>query len=143
MVFQPASKFFGDVEVDAYGSPVRMAEPEKTIVDALDRPEYAGDIPEIAAMVQRGRGRLDWATIAGYALRFESQALLQRLGFLIDLLRLPVPAEVRDRLLGAIGRSTPYLGRPGSWGTGGDYNPIWRIVDNLPREALMAETEVQ
>ena len=36
--FGPAYKFFGAVEVDAYGSRVRMAEPEKAIVDALDRP---------------------------------------------------------------------------------------------------------
>ena len=38
LVLQPSAKFFGAAEVDAYGSRVWMAEPEKTIVDALDRP---------------------------------------------------------------------------------------------------------
>ena len=38
LVVQPAYQFFGAVEVDAYGSRVMMAEPEKAIVDALDRP---------------------------------------------------------------------------------------------------------
>jgi len=143
LVFQPPHKFFGAVEVDAYGSRVRMAEPEKAVVDALDRPEYAGDIPEVAGMLQRGRARLDWDKLAEYGLRFESQALIQRLGYLTDLLRLPVAEQARDLLVAGIGKSTPYLGRPGQWGTGGEYNATWRIVDNVPRQELLAEIEVR
>ena len=143
LVFQPPHKFFGAVEVDAYGSRVRMAEPEKAVVDALDRPEYAGDIPEVAGILQRGRARLDWDKLAEYGLRFESQALIQRLGYLTDLLRLPGAEQARDLLVAGIGKSTPYLGRPGQWGTGGEYNATWRIVDNVPRQELLAEIEVR
>jgi len=143
LVVQPAHKFFGAVEVDAYGSRVMMAEPEKTVVDALDRPEYAGDVPEIAAMLRRGRGQLDWNRLVEYARRVESQALVQRLGYLADLLPLPLEASVRDRLLAGVGKSTPYLGRTGHWGTGGDYDATWRVVDNLPRQELMAEIVVR
>jgi predicted transcriptional regulator of viral defense system len=143
LVMQPQHKFFGSVEVDAYGSRVHMAEPEKTVVDAMDRPEYAGDIPEIAGMLHRGRSRLNWDKLADYGLRFESQALIQRLGYLIDLLRLPVAQQARDLILAGIGKSTPYLGRPGQWGTGGEYNATWRIVDNVPRQELLAEIEVR
>jgi predicted transcriptional regulator of viral defense system len=64
VVLQPLHKFFGAVEVDAYGSRVMMALPEKAIVDALDRPEYAGDIPETAGMLQRGKGSLNWDRLA-------------------------------------------------------------------------------
>jgi predicted transcriptional regulator of viral defense system len=142
LVLQPLHKFFGAVEVDAYGSTVSMAGPEKTVVDALDRPEYAGDIPEIAGMLRRGQGRLDWDKLAEYGLRFESQALVQRLGYLADLLDLPVPAGARDRLLAAVGKSTPYLGRAGRWGTGGEYNAAWQIVDNIPRPELLSEIEI-
>lgn len=143
LVFQSPQKFFGSVDVDAYGSRVRMAGPEKTVLDALDRPEYAGDIPEIAGMLQRGHGRLDWEKLAEYGLRFESQALIQRLGYLIDLLRLPVGEQVRTLLLAGMGKSTPYLGRPRQWGTGGEYDATWRIVDNVPRQELLAEIEVR
>jgi predicted transcriptional regulator of viral defense system len=143
LVFQPPHKFFGAVEVDAYGSRVRMAEPEKAVVDALDRPEYAGDTPEIAGMLQRGQGRFDWGKLAEYSLRFKSQALVQRLGYLLDLLQLPVAEQARDLLLAGIGKSTPYLGRPGQWGTGGEYDATWRIVDNVPRHELLAEIEVR
>jgi len=143
LVVLPAHKFFGAVEVDAYGSPVMMAEPEKTVVDALDRPAYAGDIPEIAAMLGRGQGQLDWDRLADYARRVRSQALVQRLGYLADLLHLPLGAPARDRLRAGVGKSTPYLGRPSRWGTGGDYDATWRIVDNVPRQEMLAEIEVR
>ena len=142
LVVQPPHKFFGAVEVDAYGSRVMMAEPEKVIIDALDRPAYAGDIPEIAAMLWRGKGQLDWEQLADYALRLKSQSLVQRLGYLADLLHLPLETSARDRLLAGVGASTAYLGRPGRWETGGDYDAGWRIVHNIPRQELLAEIEV-
>ncbi|MDY6876098.1 MAG: type IV toxin-antitoxin system AbiEi family antitoxin [Chloroflexota bacterium] len=142
LVVQPAHKFFGAAEVDAYGTQVMMAKPEKTVVDSLDRPTYAGDIPEIAGMLWRGKGRLDWDQLADYALRFRSQALLQRLGRLTDRLEIPFDEPARACLLAAIGKSTPYLGRPSQWGTGGEYDDTWHIVDNVPRRELLSETEV-
>jgi predicted transcriptional regulator of viral defense system len=142
LVVQPDHKFFGATEVDAYGSQVMMARPEKTVVDALDRPEYAGDVPEIAAMMQRGQGQLDWSRLAEYALRLRSQALVQRLGYLADLLDVRMEPDVRGRLLAGVGKSTTYLGRTSRWGTGGDYDANWRIVDNVPRRELLAEVKV-
>ena len=143
LVVQPAHKFFGAVEVDAYGSRVMMAEREKTVVDSLDRPAYAGGIPEIAAMLRRGQGQLVWDRVADYAPRLKSQALAQRLGYLADLLQLPLGTSVRDRLLAGVGKSTPYLGRPSQWGTGGEYDATWHVVDNVPRQELLAEIEVR
>lgn len=60
LVLQPPHKFPGSAEVDAYGGRVMMVDPEKTVVDSLDSPAYAGDIPEITAMPRRGKSRLDW-----------------------------------------------------------------------------------
>ena len=56
-MLQPPHKFFGETEVDAYGSRVQMAEPEKAVLGCFDRPQYAGDIPEVAAMLWRSKGR--------------------------------------------------------------------------------------
>lgn len=93
-------------------------------------------------MLWRGKGQLDWNRLPDYALRFESQSLVQRLGYLADLLQLPLDTASRDRLLSAVQKSTAYLGRPSRWGTGGEYNATWRIVDNVPRRELTAGTEV-
>ncbi len=143
LVVQPQHKFFGAVDVDAYGSRVRLAEPEKTVLDSLDRPTYAGGIPEVAAMLAHGKGQLNWKRLAEYALRFKSHALVQRLGYLCDVLALPVEADVRQTLLAQIGKATSYLGQIEQWKTGGAYNATWQIVDNIPRHDLLAEIEVR
>jgi predicted transcriptional regulator of viral defense system len=144
IVIQPAYKFFGYAQINAYGSQVNMAEPEKTILDCLDRPRYAGDIPEIAGMIQRGRSKLDWNKLVDYAVRFNSRAILQRLGYLLDLFQAPIESDVRNRLLSeASGITKCYLGQPRRWKTGGDYHSIWRVIDNIPRQELLAEIEVR
>jgi predicted transcriptional regulator of viral defense system len=142
LVILPEHKFFGAMEVDAYGSRVWMAEREKTIIDALDHPEHAGDIPEIAGMLWRSQGQLDWTRIADYALKMQSQSLVQRLGYLADYLLLPWPAEIRGQLRTNVGKTTAYLGRVGQWGQGGDYDATWHIIDNVPQPELRAEIEV-
>ena len=143
LVIQPPHKFFGAQGVDAYGSRVQMAEPEKAVLDCLDRPQYAGDIPEVAAMLWHGKGRLAWPGLADYALRFRSQSLVQRLGYLTDLLSLPIDAETRERMLRGTGKSTCYLGQPGRWQRGGEYNATWRVVDNVPRRELLGDVAVR
>ncbi len=143
LVVQPPHKFFGAVEVDAYGTQVLIAEPEKAVLDCLDRPKYAGDIPEVAAMLWRGKGRLEWSRLVEYALRYRSQSLVQRLGYLIDVLEIPLGTDERQHLLSRAGRTTCYLGQPGPWQQGGDYNATWRIVDNVPRPELFSEIEVR
>lgn len=142
IVLQPAHKFFGWSIVDAYGSQVKMAEPEKTILDCLDRPGYAGDIPEIATMLWRGKSSLDWQKLVDYGVRFKSQALLQRSGYLIDRLNLPIREETRNMLLTKVGdKNKCYLGQPRRWKTGGKYDSTWRVIDNIPRQELLAEIE--
>lgn len=140
LVRQPTHKFFGWIEVDAYGSQVNMAQPEKTILDCLDRPGYSGDIPEIAAMLAQGSSRLDWDKLADYAANFKSQALIQRLGYLLEVLMIPSGDAIPKKLSAGTGsRSKCYLGQPSRWGTGGDYHPAWRVVNNIPNQELLAE----
>jgi len=143
VVSLPAHKFFGATEVDAYGSLVQMAEPEKALLDCLDRPQYAGDIPEVAAMLWRSKGRLDWIRLVDYAQRFRSYSLAQRLGYLGDLFCLPIDDATRRRLREATGKNTCYLGQPSRWGRGGAYDATWRVVDNVPRRELLGDVEVR
>jgi predicted transcriptional regulator of viral defense system len=130
LVFQPKHIFFGWSEVDAYGSRVNMAEPEKALLDSLAHPSYAGDIPEIAAMLWRGRNSLERQKMVKYAVHFRSRALLQRLGCLLENVKksLSIPKSAihfwRRRLqmgsvilasLGAGERAGPTGPHGGSW----------------------------
>jgi predicted transcriptional regulator of viral defense system len=138
----PKHLFWGFDDFDAFGSQIMMAKPEKTILDSIHRPIYSGDIPEIAIMLWRGRNSLQWDQLGEFALRFKSKSLLQRLGYLVELLAIPVGIPFRDKLLANIGNNTCYLGQPSRWPKGGEFNRTWKVVDNVPRQELMAEIEV-
>jgi len=130
------------VDVMAYGSPVKMAEPEKTILDSLVHPEAAGDIPEIAAMLWQGKNRLDWPKLVAYAIGFRSQSLVQRLGFLLDTLQIEIPGDERSRLIERVQKTTCYLGRPAKWGKGGPHHATWQVVANVPEREIRAEIPI-
>lgn len=54
-----------------------MAEPEKAVVDSLDKLSYAGGIVEVARVVHAARDRVDLEKLTDYALRMGTHALVQ------------------------------------------------------------------
>jgi len=99
-------KFFGFKSYDLYGRPVMLSTPQKTLVDCLDRPDLAGGVVEVARIVSGAAVDADIKDVADIALSMKSTALLQRLGFLADLVGWTFPAVVRARLRNAIVPST-------------------------------------
>lgn len=81
-------KFFGYMEVALDAVPVRIASPEKAIVDCLDQERYGEGVPAVAKGLLEAKGQLDIARLTEYALRMWSNALVRRLGYLLDLLEL-------------------------------------------------------
>jgi predicted transcriptional regulator of viral defense system len=142
LVNLPEKKFFGFKETDAYGQNVWMAGVEKTILDSLDKPKYAGDIPEITTMLWRGRNRIDWEELVSQSMRFRSRSLHQRLGYLVSLLNLEMPASILNDLAAQVSSNTCYLGSLSRWGRGGEYDPDWQVVANIPRQHLLADIEI-
>ena len=127
----PAAIFFGIINVNAYGASVKMTDIEKTVLDCLDQPEIAGDIPEIAGMLWQGKSQFNWQRLIDYSLVFNEQTLIQRLGFLFDYLKIQIPNLERERLLGKVDKNFCYLGRSAKWGKGGRLNTAWQVVENI------------
>jgi predicted transcriptional regulator of viral defense system len=98
-------KFFGFTDYMIYGRKVAISTPVKTLVDCVDRPDLAGGPAEVTRIVYGGVREVDGAELADTALKMESTALLQRLGFLLEFAGKNVPAEVPGRLKAAIPRS--------------------------------------
>jgi len=57
-VFMSNTKFFGYKEITIDGSQVNISEPEKTIVDCLDRVRYTGGVSEVAKALRYGQ--MNW-----------------------------------------------------------------------------------
>ena len=50
------------------------------------QPKYAGGITEITKAIYKIKDKIDYSKILQYAKRFDSQSVIKRLGFLLELL---------------------------------------------------------
>lgn len=127
-------KFFGLHKVWVGEHAVMMAEREKTIVDGLDHPEYAGGIVEIGKALWRGRTELDFKRMADYSVRMRNGAIVKRLGFLLERFDLGASAllEALQRQLSAGYARLDPLSPPH-----GRHNARWRVLVNLSEGDLL------
>ena len=140
-VFVPVAeeRFFGFHEVTVLGATVQMATVERALVDALDRPRYAGGIGEVSRIVARASGRLSWDALLDCLRRFGESALVQRLGYLLSVNRVQVPEGTLDTLRGLMRPASkiPIGPRP-KWGSCGPLSRPWNVIQNVPREVLVS-----
>ncbi len=87
------------------GPGMLVSDPERTVVDALRRPDLCGGLAAVVGALWRGRFRLAPDRLADYALRLPVASAGRRLGFLLELLAIDGPDAV-SRLLP--GRTTTW-----------------------------------
>jgi predicted transcriptional regulator of viral defense system len=100
-----ARKFFGFKKYSVYGRATRISEPEKTLIDCVDRPDLAGGPAEVTRIVHAAMAEIDQHKLVDAAMQMKSTSMLQRLGFLTDLVERPLKEELRARLRAAIPKS--------------------------------------
>lgn len=100
-----ARKFFGSKTYTIYGRSAAITDPEKTVIDCIDRPELAGGPAELTRIVYTAMGEIDHERLIAAAMAMKSTALLQRLGFLTDLTARKLPEELRSHVRNAIHKS--------------------------------------
>jgi predicted transcriptional regulator of viral defense system len=64
---------------------------EKTIIDCLYKPDYAGGIVEIAKAIFMAKGNINYETLLKYTLQFNAQVVIKRLGYLLEILNIETP----------------------------------------------------
>ena len=141
-VHVPEQRFFGFEEIAVLGQAVQMATTERAVLDAIDRPRYAGGIGEVSRIVARASSKVSWDVLIALARKWGSSALVQRLGYFVDLHRVDVPDQVRSRLLELVRpKSKIQLGSRRKWGTSGKLVRAWNVVENVPRDVLLSKEE--
>lgn len=143
-------KFFGFTKVKADGCEVNMAEPEKTVLDSLDKPDYCGGMPQVSYAVSSAfSSDLELDKLLSYAGRMGSNSVLQRLGYLVELLSergyIPVREDFLETVAGVIpeGASYTYLGPVGIHGRKGPVEGKWKIIMNVDETTVLSELEVK
>jgi predicted transcriptional regulator of viral defense system len=127
-------KFFGTTESTLDGHRVNISEREKTIIDCLDRLEYAGGVTEIAKALSYGRNELDFMKMARYAQKNGNSAVNKRLGYLLEVLDIEAKAAIHVLREGL---SSGYALLDTLAGKEGRYIQRWKIVANVPESEIL------
>ncbi|HLG20739.1 MAG TPA: hypothetical protein VI895_13115 [Bdellovibrionota bacterium] len=135
-------RFFGDEETLVMGEKINVSDLERSVLDALDRPELVGGIEAVAQVVFHAGKNLNFRKLLGYLRRFDDSALARRFGYLCELLQVALPKNV-NAYLETLGKRIPaYLGMPRRWGTEGELNKRWSLILNVPRKELLGEVRI-
>ncbi|MFW6159915.1 MAG: type IV toxin-antitoxin system AbiEi family antitoxin domain-containing protein [Acidobacteriota bacterium] len=78
-------RFFGFKEINYREENVLVSDLERTIVDVMNRPEYAGGYEEIIRPFQDVEN-VDWKRLLKYLERMGEKILFDRIGFVFDML---------------------------------------------------------
>ena len=97
-----ARKFFGFNTYNVYGRSARISDPEKTVLDCIDRPDLAGGPTELTRIVHAAMAEVDQEKLVAAAMKMNSKSLLQRLGFLSDLVERPFAEDLRNKICAAL-----------------------------------------
>lgn len=84
-------RFFGATTIDDFDVPLQMAEAERALIDSFDRPALAAPVEVVANALRRAwrRELLDVEKLVAYAIKFDSKAVIRRVGFFLDLYEIP------------------------------------------------------
>jgi len=126
--------FFGFTEKTLDGNRVNISDPEKTIVDCLDRIRYCGGIGEVAKALWYGRDELDFVKMADYARKAGNKAVNQRLGYLLETLGAGTEKAI---ILLHESQSKRYAPLDTLGSSKGRYIDRWKVMVNVPEDELL------
>lgn len=135
-----ARKFSGFKTYTIYSRTAAITDPEKTVIDCIDRPDLAGGPAELTRIVYTAMGEIDHEKLVTAAMAMKSTALLQRLGFLTDLVGRKLPEKLRLQVRNAIPKSTRSIfGRRDRRQDDIGYVADWGLIVYARRNHLLAE----
>jgi predicted transcriptional regulator of viral defense system len=132
-IYHNSDHFFGvkNTWVDDYNK-VKCSDIEKTIIDCLFMPEYAGGIVEIAKAIFKVKDKLDYSSLYKYTQQFKSQAVVKRLGYLLELLEI----ETETTFLLLADRTNSFVLLDPSLPKSGKMLSRWSIQINIDNETI-------
>ena len=132
-IYHNENHFFGEkkIWIDDFNK-VQCSDLEKTIVDCLFKPDYAGGIVEVARAIYSTKEKLDYNKLLEYTIKFNSQAVVKRLGYLLELFEIEtVIIEELQKL-----KTASYVVLDTELPKTGKRNSRWSIQQNLDTETI-------
>lgn len=129
------TKFFGTRNHFIGNKKIIISDKNKTIVDALDHPEYCGGIEEVAKCLWNAKGDISFEKIIDYSKKIQNSTVIKRLGYLIDVLEMDVPSSLYDQMRNLIGSGRSLL-NPHS-AKNKKSNLKWKLFVNTSTDAIL------
>ena len=133
------TKFFGTSNLFIDNHKILISDKEKTIVDALDHPEYCGGIQEVAKCLWNARNELSFERMITYSKQAKNSTVIKRLGYLIDLFDMKIPDHLYHKMRNMIGAG--YSQFNPFYVTSKKTNPKWKLYVNVPENQLFEEID--
>lgn len=134
-IFHNEKHFFGKKKmwIDNYNK-VFCSDLEKTIVDCLFKPDYAGGIVEVARAIYISREKIRFDLLLEYIIKFNSHAVIKRLGFLLEVLEIKtvIIKELENLKTSSVVLLDTELPKIGKIKT------KWSIMQNIETETIKA-----
>lgn len=130
-------KFFGYRREIIGDLHVVIADEEKSIIDSLDHPEYAGGIEEAAKCLENAIGdkRIKISKLIEYSIRMKNKSLCSRLGFLLERFNISAK-KLRRYTSSSYVLLDPDKPRSKTW------NKKWHLNINLTEKQLTSWKEI-
>lgn len=129
------SHYFGNAKIwiDDFNR-VNCSDLEKTIIDCLYKPEYAGGIVEIGKAIYASRQQLKYQKLLDYCQKFNSHSVTKRLGFLLELF------DIGQDIIPALQRlkTKPFVVLDTELPATGTLNKKWRILENIDSDTIIS-----
>ena len=132
-IYHNESHFFGEKKtwIDNFNK-VSCSDIEKTIIDCLFKPDYAGGIVEVAEALYSTKEKLDYKKLLEYTIKFDSQAVIKRLGYILELFE--IETEIIKELQKL--KTASYVVLDTELPKTGKRNSRWSIQQNLDIETI-------
>ena len=132
-IYHNKNHFFGakKIWIDSFNK-VFCSDLEKTFIDCLFKPDYAGGIVEIARAIYTSKDKIKFDKLFEYAERFKSQAVIKRLGFILELLEIETDIILKLNKL----KSASYVLLDTELPKSGKMISRWSIQQNLETETI-------
>ena len=134
-IYHNENHFFGakKIWVDNFNKVV-CSDLEKTFIDCLFKPDYAGGIVEVAKAIYASKDRIKYETMIEYIKKFDSQAVIKRLGYILEVL------EIKTKIIDDLQqmKTASYVILDTELPQSGKRISRWSIQQNLEIETIKA-----
>ena len=132
-IYHNEDHFFGTkkIWIDSFNK-VFCSDLEKTFIDCLFRPDYAGGIGEVVSAIYSSKDTINFDKLLQYTQQFKSQAVIKRLGFILETLE--IKSEIIKQLQKA--KTASYVLLDTELPKTGKMISRWSIQQNLETETI-------